>query len=145
MKYLIICIAFISLQSRAQDASYGANIDKEGALSIDEALPKENINEVKLKGEIITTCAKKGCWMTMKIDDDNEIRVTFKDYGFFVPTEGVSGKTAIIQGELKKDVTDVETLRHYAEDAGRSKEDTAAITEPQEEFSFIATGVIIED
>jgi hypothetical protein len=37
----------------------------------------------------------------------------------------------------------VETLRHYAEDEGKSKEEIAAITEPVTEYTFEAVGVII--
>ncbi|MEM7552101.1 MAG: DUF4920 domain-containing protein [Bacteroidota bacterium] len=144
-RYVFLLLIFITTHTIAQDSFYGVTIDKEGATEIKDALKENNDTHVKLKGEIVSTCAKKGCWMTMKVDDSEEIRVTFKDYGFFVPTEGVEGKTAVIQGDLKKEITDVETLRHFAEDAGKSKKEIAAITEPKEEFSFVATGVIIEN
>jgi hypothetical protein len=36
-------------------------------------------------------------------------------------------------------------LRHYAEDAGKSKAEIAAITEPKREVSFEASGVLILD
>lgn len=147
MKFLLTLIIAVAITSVAfgQDTSYGAKISKDGAVAIEEALKSEASSNVKIKGEIITSCANKGCWMTMKAGDATEMRVTFKDYGFFVPTEGVEGKTAVLEGELKKVVTDVETLRHFAEDAGKSETEIAAINEPKEEFTFIATGVIIQD
>ena len=48
------------------------------------------------------------------------MRVTFKDYGFFVPKKS-AGYIAIVQGEVRKEWVDVETLRHYAEDAGKPR------------------------
>lgn len=143
--FFISLFVILSIQSVAQDATYGEKIDKTGAIEIQKAIDQNKDSTLKLKGEILTTCANKGCWMTMKVNDDQEIRVTFKDYGFFVPTEGVEGKTAIVQGELKKEVTDVETLKHFAEDAGKTEEEIAMITEPKEEYSFVASGVIIEN
>ena len=85
----------------------------------------------------------KGCWMTLD-GEEGDVRVTFKDYGFFVPTEGQEGKTAVIEGVAVKTVTDVATLKHYAQDAGKSAEEIAAITEPREEIALIATGVAIK-
>ena len=99
--------------------------------------------DVILKGTIVETCAVKGCWMTMQLPNGEEMRVQFKDYGFFVPKEGVEGKTAVINGRLKKTVTDVATLRHFAEDAGKSPEEIEAITEPRDEITFLADGVLI--
>ena len=39
----------------------------------------------------------KDGWMTLD-GEEGDVRVTFKDYGFFVPTEGQEGKTAIVEG-----------------------------------------------
>lgn len=98
----------------------------------------------KIEGTIIETCAKKGCWMKVKADDDTLI-VRFKDYGFFVPKEGAEGKTVIINGEAFYDTLSVDLLRHYAEDAGESKEKSLRITEPEFVLSFTADGVIIQE
>ena len=69
--------------------------------------------------------------------------VRFKDYGFFVPTKGLEGRRAVMQGYASKETTDVATLRHYAEDAGKSKEEIAKITEPETSLMFLADGVLI--
>jgi len=71
--------------------------------------------------------------------------VHFKDYGFFVPTEGLEGKRAVIQGHAVREVTSVDDLRHYAEDAGKTPEEIAAITAPDTNWVFTAEGVIIRD
>lgn len=125
---------------------YGEKISGEGAISIEKMVKEvqeKGTFEGMVKGEITATCAKKGCWMTMKNQED-EIRVKFKDYGFFVPTEGQEGKTAIMQGIAYLDTISVELRRHYAEDAGKSQEEINAITEPEYDVSFLANGIIIK-
>ena len=81
--------------------------------------------------------------MTMATQTDT-VFVRFRDYGFFVPTEGAEGKTAIVQGNLFVDTISVRMLQHYAKDAGKSKEAIAKITEPELGLSFTADGVIIK-
>lgn len=83
--------------------------------------------------------------MTVKTADSSTMRVTFKDYGFFVPKVGQEGKSAIFDGILTKKVTSVETLRHFAQDEGKSASEIESITEPIEEYTFVASGVLIED
>ena len=39
--------------------------------------------------------------------------------------------------------TSVKQLKHYAEDAGKSKEEIAKITEPKKEVIFVAKGVLV--
>jgi hypothetical protein len=76
---------------------------------------------------------------------EDTVFVRFLDYGFFVPTEGAEGKRTVLQGEAFYDTLSVEALRHYAEDAGKSPEEIAAITEEELRLAFTATGVMIED
>ena len=80
--------------------------------------------------------------MKMDVGSDT-VLVRFKDYSFFVPTEGADGKTAVIQGNLFVDTISVDMLKHYAEDAGKSKAEIEKITEPKLGLSFLANGVII--
>ena len=100
-------------------------------------------NFIQIKGEIVSSCSKKGCWINMDIGE-NKLFVKFKDYGFFVPKAGLEGKSTIVNGKLSVDTLSVETLRHYAEDGGKSQKEILAITEPQITLSLLADGVIIE-
>lgn len=127
---------------------YGEKLSDAKPQSANEFLSKmKNVDsaKVKIKAEINETCRMKGCWMTLDLGNDQEMRVTFKDYGFFVPKKGVDGRKAIVEGIAKKSTTDVATLQHYAKDAGKSEEEIAAITEPKDEITFVATGVAIEE
>ncbi|MBK9320005.1 MAG: DUF4920 domain-containing protein [Bacteroidetes bacterium] len=102
-----------------------------------------DINGVKVEGKVNEVCQAKGCWMQLDKGDGTTMRVTFKDYGFFVPKD-CGGKSAIILGHAYMDTTAVEDLRHYAEDAGKSKEEIEKITEPEVELAFEAEGVLIK-
>lgn len=105
---------------------------------------KGSVEPIKIEGEVLAACQAKGCWMTMPIAEGQEMRVRFKDYGFFVPKD-IAGKTAIIEGKAYADTTSVEDLRHYAVDGGMSEEAAAEkFTEPEVAIAFEATGVIIK-
>lgn len=122
---------------------YGQPIDIVNTLAIEKLAEFTEGEKIQLTTTIEKTCANKGCWMEVKDGKGGTMRVTFKDYGFFVPTEGVEGKETVIEGILEKKTYSVDELRHYAEDAGKSAEEVAMITEPKEEYSFIAEGVVI--
>lgn len=134
----------------AQDGmkTYGAAITADGAISVEQMLAtmgdKESM-DTKISCEIITSCTMKGCWMDVKLPDGKPMKVRFVDYGFFVPKKGLEGKRAILQGTASRETFDVATLRHYAEDAGKSKEEIEAITEPKHVLTFLAEGVLIAE
>ncbi len=109
---------------------------------VDQINSSDSIANVITTIKVKDVCQNKGCWMTAELPDGSEMRVTFKDYGFFVPKD-LSGKEVAIQGLAKIKMTDVETLRHYAEDKGKSADEIAAIVEPKKEISFVANGVVI--
>ena len=101
-------------------------------------------SKVKIEGEILSSCPMKGCWMKISVEKDT-VLVRFKDYGFFVPKNGIEGKSTIINGKLSVDTLSVAQLQHYAEDAGKSKEEIALISKPQITISFLADGVLIKE
>lgn len=82
--------------------------------------------------------------MNVKVNTDT-VFVKFKDYGFFVPKTGIQGKKVLMTGEIFKDTISVERLKHYAEDAKKSKTEIDLITEPEYKINMIATGVAIEE
>jgi uncharacterized protein (UPF0335 family) len=65
-----------------------------------------------------------------------------KDHKFAVPVI-LDGKSVAIHGLAQEKITTVEQLRHYAEDAGKSKEEIAKITEPKKEIVMEAKGVLV--
>jgi len=71
--------------------------------------------ETTVAGEVEKVCLKKGCWMTIKNPEGDPMRVTFKDYAFFMPMD-IHNKQVIFKGKAYQDTTSVDMLRHYAED-----------------------------
>tara|TARA_B100000161_G_C33468035_1_gene376657 strand:+ start:296 stop:772 length:477 start_codon:yes stop_codon:yes gene_type:complete len=134
-------------QTNTKESFYGDLINASEIINISEVKNSISQNgkiETKIQGEILSTCAKKGCWMKLKTEEDT-LMVRFKDYSFFVPKEGVEGRNAIIQGEAYYDTLTVELLQHYAQDAGKSEDEILAITDPEYNFLFEASGVIIQE
>jgi hypothetical protein len=94
-----------------------------------------------IKTTVAEVCPKKGCWMTVNSGKPAElVRVTFKDYGFFVPTE-LNGKEIALKGKFIKHVESVEEQKHLLQDAKRPQAEIDAITKPKETFRFVASGV----
>lgn len=129
--------------------SFGAKITKDAALNSDEMLAKyydlkvgDTIN-MKFSSTIKEVCSKKGCWMKLLLDDKTETMVRFKDYGFFMPLDA-NDREVIVEGKAFVQKTSVKELQHYAEDAGKTKEEIAKITSPKTEFSFEANGVLMK-
>ena len=145
MKYFLI-LFFISFSvfSQKDSSFYGEKISSTDLQQLSNIDFNNTSVKTKLEGEIISTCPKKGCWIEMKIDE-KDVFVKFKDYGFFVPKSGIEGKKAIIQGLASIDTVSVKDLKHYAEDAGKSKSEIEKITSPEIKISFLAEGVIIKD
>jgi len=137
------CLLVISITAHSQNV-YGEAFEVKQPIKSfsSEALPT---GQTQLTGTIENTCAMKGCWMNVVMENGEKMRVTFKDYGFFVPTGGVEGESTIVNGTLSKTEVSVEALKHYAKDAGKSEEEIAKITAPKVEYAFIADGVIIGD
>ncbi|MEM9888130.1 MAG: DUF4920 domain-containing protein [Bacteroidota bacterium] len=126
--------------------NFGARMTAEDAIPFADLMQKmEDVDsmQVKVRGTVEAVCQKKGCWMNIvSTETDKQMFVKFKDYGFFVPLD-ISGQEVIMEGYAYREVTPIEELRHYAEDAGKSAEEIAKITEPEEAFKFLASGVIV--
>ncbi len=125
---------------------FGDTISMDGAIKADQltaTMKGKDSLKIKLAGKIEAVCQKKGCWMKMNIGSDKEMMVRFKDYAFFVPKD-ISGKEAFIDGVAFCDTVSIADRKHYAEDAGKSKEEIENITAPEVNIGFEARGVIIK-
>jgi Domain of unknown function (DUF4920) len=148
MKKLItlLCVVGMGFTAQAQDYTAGKKINEKDAVAAAELPAKMGDSPslaTKVSGTVESVCMVKGCWMKVKTANGETMRVTFKDYGFFVPKD-ITGKTVVFEGEAKRKVTPVSELKHYAEDAGKSKEEIAKITESKNELTFVADGVIVK-
>lgn len=145
-----VCSAPLAAQNDAPDepaaaaaATFGGEITiaPTDAIGLAEAIDDElrHGSPVLLRGTVADVCQKKGCWVVIS-DGDRQMRVTFKDYGFFLPTD-CSGSQALIQGVVAREEISEELARHYAEES--KGEDPEAINGPQQVVTMVATAVTI--
>lgn len=107
-----------------------------------DAMQQGDSIDAKIRAMVNNVCQAKGCWMTLDLGNNREVMVKFKDYGFFVPKD-ISGKEVVINGKAFVKEISIDEQRHYAEDAGKSSEEIAAITQPKRTYSFEADGVLV--
>lgn len=140
-----VVLLFFNCNVFAQDfKSYGREFDKTTPKSANElkSLNLSNKKPLEVEGEVNAVCQAAGCWMTINLDNGETMRVTFKDYGFFVP-KNLAGTKVVFKGIPEVSETSVSDLRHYAADAGKSQEEILAITEPEVSLTFVADGVLV--
>ena len=94
---------------------------------------------VTVKGEVVSVCQMEGCWLKIK-STKGDIMVRMNDHAFFVPI-AIHNKMIVVEGVAEEKITSVETLKHYAEDAGKSTEEIEAITTPKKEILILAKGI----
>lgn len=141
MRYLIPLLFVIACAGpKDQYTKHGAEITAEGAIQTEEflTLVSEEETSYKVSGVIEEVCQMKGCWMTLRNEAGENIRVTFKDYGFFVPKD-ISGSEVIIEGVASKEVLSEDVAKHYAEDGGKEYDESMRNT-----ISFVADGVLVK-
>lgn len=139
-------------ETAADVETFGAGVSNpDSAQSYADVLAQldntDSIGNVILTAKVSEVCQTKGCWMNLVDpvtgDSLNTLFVQFQDYGFFMPKD-IAGREVVIEGVAYTEETSVEDLRHYAEDAGKSAEEIAAITEPVKEKKFMASGVVLK-
>ncbi|MHC4264240.1 MAG: DUF4920 domain-containing protein [Planctomycetota bacterium] len=121
------------------DVSDAAPVTLEALLSTPDQYAGQTL---VVEGEVGQACPKKGCWMTMDAGDE-QLRVTFVDYSFFVPIDS-AGRTARFEGRFEITEISEADAKHYLEDAG-DFEAAAAIEGPQPTYALVATGVRMRD
>ncbi|MGV3595314.1 MAG: DUF4920 domain-containing protein [Sediminibacterium sp.] len=148
---LFLAVNTLSAQPPQVPADAGATFGKittaENAVSMEEYVKQlESKGDGKpLEGKIIgivkEVCQKEGCWIKVESPNGN-LMVKMKDHKFAVPVI-LNGKKVVIDGVGTLTTTSVKQLKHYAEDAGKSKEEIAKITEPKKEIVIQAAGILV--
>ena len=131
--------------SATKGTNYGEKTNVENAISVELlAVKMENLDSLntKISGKVAEVCMAKGCWMKLETGEGKTTMVTFKDYAFFMPKD-IVGKSVVLDGFSKKVTTSIDEQKHYAEDAGKSKEEIAKILSPKKEIKYEAKGVLV--
>ena len=123
---------------------YGEALPGTEALSLAKVLESPAAfkdKPVLLEGEVRRACSRKGCWMELADSMEKNspgFRVTFKDYGFFVPTDS-AGAHARVHGVVQVETVKASHVQHMEEEGA-----TFAKKNPDgsaEEVRLVATGV----
>lgn len=131
------------VEMEKEDAFLGESFDVGNEIQLASLVSNMGSNDsvmAVVEAKVTEVCQAKGCWMKVDLPNGESMRVTFKDYGFFMPKD-LAGKKVKMSGVAKIEETDVETLKHFAEDGGKSEEEIAQITEPRMDYKFVASGV----
>lgn len=124
--------------------TFGAKTTADGAIAADELVAKLQSTksvDVKVKGVVKEVCKAEGCWLKMETANGT-MMIKMKDHAFLVPLS-MNGKTIVVDGTASLKETSVDMLKHYAEDAGKSKEEIDAIKEPKKEITMQAKGILV--
>jgi hypothetical protein len=99
---------------------------------------------VLVEGKVRAACTRKGCWMELAPTADKGpqgCRVTFKDYGFFVPTDA-AGSTARVEGVVNVTTIAAGEVAHLEGEGAVFKNKAPDGT--AKEVRIIATGVELQ-
>jgi hypothetical protein len=108
----------------------------QAALPLSAVLSKpEDGKKVLVEGVVRRACSQMGCWMELAPAEGGQgVRVTFKDYGFFVPADSAGAK-ARVQGTVKVAQLSAEQAEHLRAEGGSMPAGS------QREVRLVATGV----
>lgn len=156
MKKLLLAAAlFAGVSASAQDKEkvpaakgvvYGVVADEAGAITPDEIKDKlvNDQFEGRVKAKVTEVCKAEGCWIKVQRADGTSMMVRAKNHAFLMP-ENIVGKTVLMEGNATVKETTEEMRKHYAEDAGKSKEEIAKIKGSEKDVQFAAKGVKVLD
>jgi hypothetical protein len=123
---------------------YGQPIGNSEQVSLTNVLERgEQFRDksVVMEGFVRRACSRKGCWMELAAGSQPSLpgcRVTFKDYGFFVPTDS-AGSRARVEGKVAIQRVEPQWVAHMEEEGahftGKNPDGSA------NEVRLVATGV----
>ena len=130
----------------AKGVVYGTVSEIKTPVSPDEIKDKlvDNKFEGQVKAKVVEVCKAEGCWIRVQKQDGSAMLVRAKDHAFLMP-ENIVGKTVLIEGNATVKEVSEEMRKHYAEDAGKSKEEIARIKGAEKDVQFAAKGVKVLD
>lgn len=96
---------------------------------------------VRVKGFVVRSCKKEGCWAELGASKDAKqtVRVKMKDHNFFIPLKS-AGFKALTEGVFSVKTLSKEEVEHLIEDDGAEFEKInkdGTVTE----ISFLASGI----
>ncbi|WP_100642716.1 DUF4920 domain-containing protein [Alteromonas facilis] len=99
--------------------------------------PERHQQAFRLTTTVTQVCQKKGCFFITQLGEQT-LRIAFKDYAFFIPSDS-TGKQVTLVGELIKKPLSEEQAAHFNADMGPNE--TAMVA--GEQYEILASGVQI--
>jgi hypothetical protein len=123
---------------------FGESIAPANAMPLTSVLEKPDDfsgHTVTVEAKVRRNCTRRGCWM--ELADSLEpsapgCRVTFKNYGFFVPLDS-AGSTARVQGTVEVDTVAAPEVAHMESEGAKFPNKQADGT--AREVRMVASGV----
>ncbi len=145
---LILGLALQSCSS-SKDAfkHYGPEaVDSAKAISMDEMVKQFNQSPQQdtftFSAPIVNVCQSAGCWVNVKKEDGDLLRIRFKNH-FGIPPKTETGNVAYFHGIAYFDTISVELQKHFLEDGHAPQSEIDKIVSPKIELNFQADGVLI--
>jgi hypothetical protein len=141
---LLFAVATASADKAPKVEKFGAALSPAKAIALTTLLKSPDAyasKTVVVDGKVRAACMKKGCWMELAptaAKGAQGCRVTFKDYGFFVPTNS-AGADVRVEGVVATRVVPAAEVAHLEAEGA-----TFAVKEKDgsaRELSIVATGV----
>ncbi len=107
--------AFVPEQQGGDLVQRGEKLSGAPKVKLGELLAKPGSytgKTVQVEARVRKACERKGCWMELADGEGPGVRITFKDYAFFVPTQS-AGYVAKVEGEVKVADLSEERAKHY--------------------------------
>lgn len=151
--FSFLLFAAVAVHAQSQEKTpaqkgvmYGAVSDEDRSIAPDDLSGKLVNNEYtgQVKGKVVDVCRAEGCWMTIEKNDGTALMVRTKAHAFLLP-ENIVGKTVLIEGSASVKEVSEQMRKHYAQDAGKTKEEIAKIEGPEKQVEFVAKGVLVLD
>ena len=154
-KIFFLSFLAIGIAANAQDKEkiqaakgvvYGQVSEEKSPVAVDDLQNKlvDNAFTGQIKGKVTEVCKAEGCWIRLQKQDGSSMMVRAKNHAFLMP-ENIVGKTVLIEGNATVKETTEEMRKHYAEDAGKSKEEIAKIKGSEKSVEFAGKGVKVLD
>lgn len=143
MKKLALALMLVATTALAEEVvTRGAAIGKEAkAIPLASVLASPDAytqQAVVVEGVIVANCTRKGCWMQLAaVEGEGSVRVTFKDYGFFIPLDAKGMKARAEGVAVVKTLSKAEADHLEPEGAKLARRDDGSAVE----VSFVASGV----
>ena len=68
--------------------------------------------DVRVVGEVTNVCQAKGCWMVLRAEGGESVRITMKGHAFSVRKD-LAGASAHVQATVVQKKVDAATVAHY--------------------------------